>query len=174
MVQTCGRGGTHWVRTDVDGEFPVAHPARTKAAGRKIAKALRAGIGPHITCHSADGFLYSIGCHVEEVTMEFNQSKADAFANRRMGVGRRTSLASAPLAASQPRRSEAEAFRYSLRRGLRPRCVGQYRPTFFGRRAGSSRSGDVRCSSCDAPLIGNGEAHRFQPTQLLRRRNVRP
>jgi len=45
-------------------------------------------------------------------------------------------FASEPPAAPLPRHSEAEAFWYSRRRGLRPRCVGQYQLSFFRCRAG--------------------------------------
>ncbi len=86
--------------------------------------------------------------------------------------GRDRSVAHAPLAASPPRRSEAEAFRYSRRRGLRPRCVGQYRLSIFGRRVGPSRSGEVRSCSCHAEwggwLKGSGWSAR-QPPVLAHR-----
>ena len=73
--------------------------------------------------------------------------------------------APAPLAASLPRQSGAgflpphhlggahkrgapysshrAPFRYSRRRGLRPRCGGQYRRSFSGCRVGPCRSGDM-------------------------------
>jgi len=47
------------------------------------------------------------------------------------------SFASAPLAAPLPRRSGAESFWNSRRRGLRPRCGGQFQLSFSWRRVGS-------------------------------------
>jgi len=66
--------------------------------------------------------------------------------------------APAPLAASLPRQSGAEAFRYSRRRGLRPRGGGQYRLSFSGCRVGPCRSGDVGSGACHLLSQSNGGA----------------
>jgi len=54
--------------------------------------------------------------------------------------------APAPLAASLPRQSGAEGFRYSRRRGLRPRGGGQYRLSFSGCRVGVPAAPATRAS----------------------------
>ncbi len=87
------------------------------------------------------------------------------------GPGVMRPLASAPLAGSQPRRSAAETFRYSLPplsddKGAR----GQYRLSSSGRRAGPSRSGDVRSRPHDTWQGGRSRATVGPP--LLRQRSV--
>src|SRR5439155_24698654 len=62
-------------------------------------------------------------------------------------------FASSPLAAPLPRHFGVEAFRYSRRRGLRPRCGGQYRLSFSECRAGPRRSGESR-SGPATPIVG--------------------
>ncbi len=78
--------------------------------------------------------------------------------------------APAPLAASLPRQSGAETFRYSCRRGLRPRCGGQYRLSFSGCRVGPCRSGDVgfrRMSPAQSEEWGScGGAHEARNNEL--------
>jgi len=58
------------------------------------------------------------------------------------GTGGMRPSASAPFAAPHPRQSGVETFWYSRRRGLRPRCGGQYQLSFSGCRVGPRRSGE--------------------------------
>ena len=78
--------------------------------------------------------------------------------------------APAPLAASLPRQSGAEGFRYSRRRGLRPRGGGQYRLSFSGCRVGPCRSGDEgfrRMSPAQSESWGScGGAHEARKNEL--------